>query len=108
VASEVQVADKVVSQLIGWIGRKEIAPQEGLWLPFCSGVHTFFLRFPVDVIFLDSNYRVIGLVENLKPWRSTRFFWNARYALELPSGTISTSQTHLGDQLAPEDPHESA
>lgn len=63
------------------------------------GIYTFFLKQPIDVIILDSNYRVIKLKKDLKPNRF--YFWNLKFELviELPSKTIFTSQTTVNDKL---------
>lgn len=99
VAPNVRVGRDLVSQLVGLIGRKELPPGEGLWLPFCSGVHTLFVRFPIDVVLLDSEMQVLALVRDLKPWRATRLFRKARHALELPAGAIAAAGIDLGDRL---------
>jgi uncharacterized membrane protein (UPF0127 family) len=58
------------------------------------------MRYPLDVVFADSEGKVVGLAENLRPWRMTRVYRGARYAVELPVGTVSSSGTCRGDVLA--------
>jgi uncharacterized membrane protein (UPF0127 family) len=58
----------------------------GLVLPRCSSIHTCFMHFTIDIVFLDANNRVIKVVENLKPWRIA-YCPRAKTVLELPGGT---------------------
>lgn len=64
-----------------------------------GGIHTFFLKFPIDVVILDKSGRVIELKENLNSWRI--FFWNPKYerVVELPAGTISKLKIELNSQV---------
>ncbi len=72
---------------------------QGLWISPSRGVHTFAMRFPIDVVYLDREQTVIHLEEQLKPWRMAAIRINATSVLELPTGTIRESQTTLGDQV---------
>jgi hypothetical protein len=57
----------------------------------------FFMRFPIDVIFVDKNNRVVGLVAAIQPYRLSPIFWKASYAIELKTGAIQASLTGVGD-----------
>jgi hypothetical protein len=57
------------------------------------------MAFPIDVVFVDKRYSVVGLREAVLPFRATRIYWRALGVIELPAGTIRASQTELGDQL---------
>ncbi len=72
---------------------------QGLWISPSRGVHTFAMRFPIDVVYLDRERTVIYLEEELKPWRVAAIRIQATSVLELPTGTIRDSQTTLGDQV---------
>ncbi len=65
----------------------------------CASIHMFFMRYPIDVIFLSPESTVVGLVECIRPWRMTRFYRGARCAVELPCGVIHHSATQAGDTL---------
>lgn len=65
----------------------------------CQSVHTFFMRFPIDVIFVDSKNSVIKTYHNLKPWRMSGFFFSACFCIELPTGTLTNTNTQVGDHL---------
>ena len=72
---------------------------QGLWISPSHGVHTFAMRFPIDVVYLDQARMVIHVQEELKPWRLAAVRIQAASVLELPVGTIHDSQTTLGDQV---------
>ena len=72
---------------------------QGLWISPSRGVHTFAMRFPIDVVYLDRERFVIHLEEELKPWRLAAIRIQATSVLELPIGTIRESKTTLGDQV---------
>lgn len=72
----------------------------GLVLDPCNSIHMFFMRYPLDVLFLDKDGNVVFLYFSIKPWRVGRIVRGAKVAVELPAGTIASSQTQLGDLLA--------
>jgi uncharacterized protein len=92
------VADTALSRLKGLLGRKSLASGEGLLLQPASSVHTFFMRFPIDVVFLDGELRVLALVANLKPWRAAARR-GARAVLELPAGECASRHIRPGERL---------
>lgn len=98
-AGSVVSAETLLSRCRGLLGRDELPAGEGLLIRPCRGVHTFFMRFPIDVVFLDRTQRVVATVCHLKPGRMTRIFLKAASALELPAGTIALSRTSCGDQV---------
>jgi uncharacterized membrane protein (UPF0127 family) len=72
---------------------------QGLWISPSHGVHTFAMRFPIDVIYLDQERIVIHIEEELKPWRVAAVRILAASVLELPTGMIRESRTELGDRV---------
>ena len=72
---------------------------QGLWISPSRGVHTFAMRFPIDVVYLDRDRVVIHLEEELQPWRVAAIRIHANSVLELPIGTIRESKTVLGDRV---------
>ncbi|MGH9547429.1 MAG: DUF192 domain-containing protein [Terriglobales bacterium] len=72
---------------------------EGLWIVPSRGVHTFAMRFPIDVIYLDGDKVVVHLEENLKPWRVAPIRLRAASVLEFPIRTLSSTQTAIGDEI---------
>lgn len=65
----------------------------------CNSIHMFFMRFSIDVIFTDRNYKVVGLCKNIQPFQLSPIFLNSFFAIETPTGTIQSTDTALGDQL---------
>jgi uncharacterized protein len=98
-AANLSVAATVCSRAKGLLGRKALAPGEGLWIKPCLGIHTFFMRFPIDVAFLDKQCRVIEVVHHLAPQRLTKFVPAAAGVIELPAGTLSASGTVVGNHI---------
>jgi uncharacterized protein len=72
---------------------------QGLWISPSHGVHTFAMRFPIDVIYLDRDRNVIHLEQNLKPWRVAPVQLRAASVLELPAGTLHSTSTGAGDEI---------
>lgn len=83
----------------GLIGHPSLAEDEGLLIERCDGVHMMFMRYPIDVIFLDRDGVVVGMRENLRPWRMTRLYRGAKQALELSAGAIARAGVELGHRL---------
>ncbi len=99
VVYHVEIADTFFQRLRGLMFRKSINPSEGLILLHCSSIHTWFMCFAIDVVFLDINHRVIGIKEKIKPWRMLGFIKNAYITVELPEGCIREKGIQEGDIL---------
>jgi hypothetical protein len=93
-----EVADSASKRNKGLLGRERLSPGEGLWICPCEAVHTFWMRFPIDLVYLDRKNRIRKLCGEVPPWRLSACFW-AHSVLELPSGTIRNTQTEPGDTL---------
>ncbi len=96
----VMVAETSLSRMIGLLRTDSLAHGEGLIIYPSQSIHTVAMRFPIDVIFADRDWRVLHLHPRLVPYRMTALHWRARCAIELPAGTIAESATHVGDQLS--------
>lgn len=96
---DLRLADRPWSRLRGLLGRRELPPGRGLLLVPCASVHTFGMRFPIDVLFLDRDLHVIRAVPSLSPWRGPCTARGAWCTVELPVGTIASSGTRAGDRL---------
>ncbi len=97
-ADSVEVADRGATRRKGLLGRDGLAAGEGLWIVPCESVHTFGMRFPIDLIYLDRSRRVKKVRNGVPPWRLSACF-SAHSVLELLAGTIRTTQTRPGDKL---------
>ena len=98
VAQEVEQASTFLSRLRGLMFRKELLPKTALLLEPCPQIHTCFMRFAIDVLFLDKENRVVAVLENLKPWRMSKFYTCACRTLELPGGSLQ-GKVQVGDKL---------
>ena len=98
-AGEAEVADTIIRRLIGLIGRDDIPGGTALVLPGVRQVHTFFMRFAIDLIHVDAEWRVLLTRRCVAPWRFGPYCANAAYAIELRAGAISAAGIELGDQL---------
>ena len=98
-AGKVVLANTFFTRLRGLIARSRLAPAEALWLRPCNGVHTFWMLFAIDVIFLDHELRIVKLVENMRPFRVTKPHLRARSVLEMEAHRISKVGLKVGDQL---------
>jgi uncharacterized membrane protein (UPF0127 family) len=85
IATNVVLADTFFARLAGYMFRTRPHVAGFLFEPAPS-IHTFFMNFPLDVVFLDTDARIIKVYRNLRPWRHTGFFFAARRTLELPAG----------------------
>ena len=97
--ARVALAVGIRSRLQGLLGRSELAPGEGLWLEPCASIHMFFMRFAIDVVFVDRQGAVVKPCKQVAPWRLASGGRRAQAALELPVGTIERSDTRVGDRL---------
>lgn len=98
-ATTVRKADNFLTRLVGLLRRTSLGPEEALWLIPSKGVHTFGMRFPIDVIFLNEHNKVIDVIQDMAPNRLSRLHLSAQSILELPHGSIQKSATTVGDQL---------
>jgi uncharacterized membrane protein (UPF0127 family) len=100
-ATDLAVAQTHWSRLRGLLGVSEgdFGNGSGLWIRPCRGVHTLAMRFPIDVVYLDRAWRVVHLEHNLQPWRFSPVRMQAASVLELPSHTLASTETALGDHI---------
>jgi len=98
-ASRVDVADTRATRAVGLLSREGLEPGEALWIVPSRGVHTFWMRFAIDVLALDEAGTVIDCVSNLKPWRMRLPRRGTAGVLELPAGTVAASGTAVGHHV---------
>jgi len=95
----VQRASSALSRMRGLLGRASLAEGEGLLIEPCNSIHTLFMRFPIDALFLSRDLRVVRAIAELHPWRATRVHFRAAMVVELPCGTVERTGTRAGDVL---------
>ena len=93
------LANTFRTRLFGLLGRKGLKEGTGLLIKPSSGVHTFGMSFPIDIVSLDQNYRVLGTFENTGPWTIRGLSLKTRSVLELPAGRIQECGIEPGDEL---------
>jgi uncharacterized membrane protein (UPF0127 family) len=103
-ADRVESVHGIRERLRGLLGRAGLGRGEALAIRPCASIHTFFMRFEIDAVFLDRRGRVVRALAGLRPWRATRFHLRAEQVVELPAGTVARTGTREGDELAFEPP----
>jgi len=96
VVGRLELADTAWKRSVGLLGRADLAKDEGLCLAPCSGIHTLFMRFALDVVFLDRNGVARRVVPNVRPWRICFAVRGAYTVIELPAGTIARRNLKVG------------
>jgi uncharacterized membrane protein (UPF0127 family) len=97
-ASAADVANTSATRRQGLLKKSGLASGEGLWIVPCEAIHCFFMKFTIDVLFLDRDKRVVKVKPSLRPWRIAAAL-RAHSVLELPEGAIAQTRTQCGDQL---------
>lgn len=99
-AASAEVASSFWGRLVGLMGRKSLEPGRALIIEPASSIHMFFMRFAIDAVFVDRQWRVVHVSRDLRPWRMTRYVLRSRRVIELPAGTCRLTGTEQGDELA--------
>lgn len=99
VASRARVASSLPDRTIGLLRTPEVPAGQGLWIERSPSIHMFFMRYPIDAVFVDADGRVTKVVPNLRPWRVVWWAPRARDCLELRAGAATASGTQVGDEL---------
>lgn len=99
IVEKVERADGMLLRMKGLLGRKTLGSNEALWIPMANGIHTWFMNFAIDAVFVDSKLRVKGLRKNIAPWKVVLPIWAARDVFEVAAGTIENKNIEVGDQL---------
>lgn len=97
-ASSVELADTSARRSKGLLGRNGLEPGEGLWIVPCESVHTFGMRFAIDLVYLDRQHRIRKIRRNVVPWRLSACL-TAHSVIELASGAVQEQDIQRGDQI---------
>ena len=97
-STQLELAGTGPSRKKGLLGRDCLLPGEGLWIVPCEAVHTFFMQFPIDLVYLDRKNRIKKLRSSVGPWRVSGCM-TAHSVMELPAGAIRETQTEPGDTI---------
>ena len=98
-AERATIARTLPARLKGLLGRRQIREGEAMVFPQCRSIHTIGMRVPIDAIFVDRAWRVVGLRAGLGPWRVVCPVWSAWGVVEMAQGTLSRIRLQVGDQL---------
>lgn len=85
--------------MVGLLGKVSLAEDTGLLIVGTNSIHTFFMRFPIDVVFISKNGEVTSIYHSLVPWRITKIHWRAKSCLELPAGRVERTGLRVGDNI---------
>jgi uncharacterized membrane protein (UPF0127 family) len=97
--SRLEVAESFLSRGKGLLGHERLNEDSGMWIHRCNSIHTFFMKFPIDCIFVDKNLKVKAIYKDVRPWRLVPPVWGARSVFELASGAATKMNISVGDQL---------
>jgi uncharacterized membrane protein (UPF0127 family) len=99
-AEDVEVVTNLFRRGIGLSFRSRLERGRAMWINPCNGIHMFFMRFPIDVVFLDRENRVRSVHQRVKPWLGmVPFVPGAKSVIELPAGTLDGAELERGEQL---------
>jgi uncharacterized protein len=94
----VDVADTSAKRRTGLLKHERLEPGEGLWISPCESVHTFFMKFPIDLVYVDRKHKVRKVRGSVPAWRLSACL-PAHSVVELPAGTAERTGTRVGDEL---------
>ncbi len=97
IATKAVVADSIGLRIKGLLGKNQLAAGEALIIKPCNSIHTFGMRFAIDVVFIDRDNKITGIIHNLRPNRITGIYYKAYYTIELPSRALPSTLSELGD-----------
>jgi uncharacterized membrane protein (UPF0127 family) len=95
----VEVARTFSKRLIGLLDRPALMAGQGLYFPDCKSIHTVFMRFAIDILFLDRELKIVKMARCLRPYRMAFGPWRTRGTLELACGTVEQHTLKVGDRI---------
>ncbi len=99
-ADETIIADSPFKRMQGLLGKKGLKAGEALIIKPCNSIHTFFMRFAIDVLFVNKDNRIVKAISGLRPFRLTGIYYHSVFAVELTAGIIRSTATCPGDLLS--------
>lgn len=95
---DLQVAESFIARGVGLLGHSSLGDGQAMWIHRCNNIHTFFMRFAIDCVFVDKDLRVVDLFANVQPWRA-RISWGADSVFEMKAGSIARLQIQKGEEF---------
>lgn len=99
-ADTCKIADNFFARFFGLMGKDRLSRGSGLLITPCNSIHMFFMKIPLDVVFIDKNNIIVYLLEDIRPWKISPVIRKACSTIELPAGTIKSTGTEVGDRLS--------
>lgn len=99
IVEKFHIAQTFWQRLFGLITYKTLPDNEGMILINSNGIHTLFMRFPIDVLYVNEYYQIIEVYRDVKPWKLLPIRKKAKYVIEIPAGTIANSRTKKGHRV---------
>ncbi|PUA16777.1 DUF192 domain-containing protein [Glaciimonas sp. PCH181] len=96
---DILVARFFWQRAVGLLGRRSLDDQQGLLIVPCNSIHTYFMRFAIDVVFIDTAGNITSIVEHVQPWRLAKAKAKAYSCLELSAGSAARLQLKVGQSL---------
>ena len=96
---QIEVADSFFTRFLGLMGRKKLPAGHGLLLAPCSSIHMSFMRFAIDAVYIDKDYRILKIVHHLRPWLGFSWCQGAWGVIELNAGAADFSRLQTGEQF---------
>ena len=98
-AEDVIFANTPFKRIKGLLGKKNLLEGQALIIKPCNCIHTLFMCFSIDVLFVDKNNKIVKVLAQLVPFRLSKLYWNSKIVVELPCGKVNFTQTQDGDSL---------
>jgi uncharacterized protein len=99
IANEIAKAHSFFTRFKGLMFSKSLPEGHGLHIQPCQSIHTFFMNYPIDVLYLNKEYEIVGLQESFQPSKIGQVYKNGYSVLELPPGSIQKSDTKIGQKI---------
>ena len=99
IAANVMKAESFRQRLVGLLGHSHLDSDSTLWIARCNSIHTWFMRFAIDVVFVDKQLKIQSIHKNVRPWRMTLPKRSADSVFEFAAGTLEPFDLKQGDQL---------
>jgi uncharacterized membrane protein (UPF0127 family) len=96
---KLSIARSFIQRSRGLLGLSSLDSQQALWIHRCNSIHTFFMRFAIDAVFVDRQLMVVRIYKNLQPWRVTFPCLSAQSVFEMPTGSVEKHGIKKGDHL---------
>lgn len=98
ICHQMLVENNLFGRMKGLMFSSELPDCDGFLINPCNSIHTFFMRYALDVIFLDRNFKIIKIIYNLNPWKMTGIYFKSHQVLEMKAGTLK-KQLSPGEKL---------